>query len=197
MAESLESLLPPPLLGDARFQALDQIASRLNEIDLSPLLVYLIDNVHASALPVLAEQFALMGEDGWSLAESDDARRALIKRAIELHRYKGTPWAVREVIRRLGFGEVDLIEGRLVRCRDGSATYNGDYVHGRSNAWAEYIVKLKQPITRDQAEKLQVVIERYAPARSLLIALDYTAVPIRHNGLATHNGRYNRGTFKT
>ena len=142
-------------------------------------------------LPWLAWALAV---DGWELAESEDAKRALIRGSLALHRKKGTPWAVREVIHRLGFGEVELVEGRLARRRDGSVTRNGDYVHGRSNAWAEYIVKLRQPVTRDQADKLRAMLERYAPARSLLVSLDYSAVPIRHNGTANRNGQYNRGS---
>ncbi len=144
-----------------------------------------------SVLPWMAWQF---GVDGWELAESEDVRRALYKGAIALHMRRGTPWAVREVIRRLGFGKVTIVEGRRIRRRDGRATRNGDHVHGRASAWAEYIVKLSQPITRDQADNLRTAIERYAPARSHLVALDYTAAPIRHNGTALRNGQYNRGS---
>ncbi len=96
-----DPLLQPPLAGDARFQALGQIAARLNDIDLSPLLVYLIDTVNASALPHQAEQFHIMGYEGWKFAGDDDARRRLIKRAIELHRHKGTKWALRQVLETL------------------------------------------------------------------------------------------------
>lgn len=144
-----------------------------------------------AALPWMAWQFAV---DGWEMAESEDARRALYKGSIALHMRKGTPWSVREVIRRLGFGEVQIVEGRRIRGRDGSARRGGDHVHGRSNAWAEFIVKLSRPITRDQAAHLRAAIERYAPARSMLVSLDYTAAPVRHNGVALRDGRYNRGS---
>jgi len=162
-------------------------------LDVPIAALYDPDDCPSSALPWMAWQF---GVDGWELAESEDARRALYKGAIPLHMRKGTPWAVREVIRRLGFGEVEIVEGRRIRRRDGRATRNGDYVHGRESAWAEYIVKLRQPITRDQADYLRAAIERYAPARSALAALDYSAVPIRRNGIATRNGQFNRGIVK-
>ncbi|KAG0188577.1 hypothetical protein DFQ28_004622 [Apophysomyces sp. BC1034] len=144
------------------------------------------DKCPAALLPYLAAEVSV---DGWELAESDDARRALIKSAIPLHQKRGTPWAIREVIRRLGFGEVTLVEGRGIRRRDGSTTRNGDYLHGDPAAWAQYIVKLARPITRDQAENLKAVLERYAPQRSMLAALDYRAAPIRHNGIAKRNGQ--------
>lgn len=149
------------------------------------------DTCPSALLPYLAAEVSV---DGWELAESDDARRALIKAAIPLHQKRGTPWAIREVIRRLGFGEVQLIEGRAIRRRDGSTTRNGDYLHGDPTAWAQYIVKLSRAITRDQADNLKDVLERYAPQRSMLASLDYRAAPIRHNGAAKRNGQYNRGS---
>ncbi|KVC61641.1 phage tail protein, partial [Burkholderia ubonensis] len=115
------------------------------------------DRCPAAWLPWLAWALAI---DGWELAESEDARRALIKGSMALHRKKGTPWAVREVIRRLGFGEVTIIEGRSGRRRDGTIVRNGEQVHGKASAWAEYIVKLDQHITRDQADRLWKAIER-------------------------------------
>lgn len=98
MADAL--LLPPPLAGDERFRALGKTAARISDIDLSPLLVYLVDTVNATALPHLAEQLHLLGE-GWQFARDDDERRRLLKRAVELHRYKGTRWAIQQVLETL------------------------------------------------------------------------------------------------
>ncbi|AOJ06395.1 phage tail protein I [Burkholderia mayonis] len=190
-----DALLPPPLAKDRRFAALAQLAARLDNIDLSPILVYLIDGVDASALPYLAEQFSVMGEDGWSLAESDDARRALIKGAIELHRYKGTPWAVREVIRRLGFGEVELVENIARVSYDGKRRYNGWMVHGDPGLWAVYRVILRdRAITNDQAALLRATLAAFAPARCELASLEYREVPVRYNGAAHYDGQYNHGS---
>ncbi|EJV9590242.1 phage tail protein I, partial [Salmonella enterica subsp. enterica serovar Infantis] len=51
-------LLPPPLASDERFSVLANIAAeRFAQIDLTALLVYLVDIVDASALPSLAGQF--------------------------------------------------------------------------------------------------------------------------------------------
>ena len=106
MADAL--LLPPPLAGDERFQALGQLAARISDIDLSPLLVYLVDTVNASALPNLAEQLHILGE-GWQFARNDAERRRMIKRAVELHRYKGTPFAVKSALELAGI-DVGLVE---------------------------------------------------------------------------------------
>ncbi|WP_042266781.1 phage tail protein I [Paraburkholderia heleia] len=152
------------------------------------------DTCPVALLPYLAAEVSV---DGWELAESDEARRALIKGAIQLHQKRGTPWAVREVIRRLGFGEIDLIEGRNVRRRDGTARYSGEWVHGNERGeWAQYIVRLHRPITRDQADSLKAVLERYAPKRSELYLLDYTAAPLRRNATGRYDGQYTRGSIE-
>ncbi|WP_414165200.1 phage tail protein I [Superficieibacter sp. BNK-5] len=92
-------LLPPPLASDERFSILANIAAeRFAQLDLTALLVYLVDLVDASALPSLAEQFHVQGLEGWLFASDEQEKRELIKQAIELHKYKGTPWAVRRVL---------------------------------------------------------------------------------------------------
>lgn len=84
-------LLPPPLASDERFSILANIAAeRFAQIDLTALLVYLVDIVDASALPSLAEQFHVQGLEGWLFAANEQEKRELIKQAIELHKYKGT-----------------------------------------------------------------------------------------------------------
>lgn len=191
MTEPLQ--LPPPLEGDISLRTLGRLAGRLDNIDLSVLMVFLVDIVDSSALPWLGEQFSLSG-DGWELAESDDVRRMLIKAAIELHRYKGTPWSIREVIRRFGFGEVDLIEGTGRLSYDGNRSYNGLFVHGDAAAWAVYRVILKQPITNDQAAMLRQTLAAFAPARCHLASLEYQSVAIRYNNIAIHDGSYNHGS---
>lgn len=152
------------------------------------------DRCPTAWLPWLAWALAV---DGWELAESEDARRALVKGSMALHRKKGDAVGGAGGDSAARLREVTIIEGRSGRRRNGSFVRNGDQLHGKASAWAEYIVKLGVPITRDQADKLWQAIERYAPARSKLAALDYAAVPIRHNGVAHRDGQYTRGSITT
>ncbi|HAT1684425.1 TPA: phage tail protein I [Klebsiella oxytoca] len=188
MAEPQDIPLVPALAKDARFRHLAALTARLQDIDLTPLLVYLVDLTEPTALPWLADQFALTGDNGWSLAESEDARRALIKNAIELHRYKGTPWSVRQVIRNLGFGEVELREGSDRLDPAIAAKYPA------ATRWALYQVILSVTITNDQAALLRKTLEAFAPARCELASLDFTAAPIRYNDTARYDGSYNHGS---
>ena len=87
------------------------ITEMFSEMDLGQLLVYVIDDVDASALPYLAEQFDVLGYKGWKLAQTESDQRELLKRAIELHRYKGTEWAIIEALKSIGFDNVVLKSG--------------------------------------------------------------------------------------
>lgn len=99
----MADLLPPPLAGDERFaQLCSLMEQRFDALDLNALLVYLIDLVTPSALPALAEQFHVTGLEGWVFTRTEQERRTLIKNAIELHKYKGTPWAIKQVLKTLG-----------------------------------------------------------------------------------------------
>jgi phage tail P2-like protein len=104
-----ERLLPPPV-ADERGLAFLEALDRLAELDLTPLLVYRLESVPESALYALAWQLGVLGPAGWDLAETAEQRRDLLRRAIQLHRRKGTPWAVRESLRALGYPDAAVVE---------------------------------------------------------------------------------------
>jgi phage tail protein, P2 protein I family len=152
------------------------------------------DECPSAFLPWLGETFNLMGYNGWDLAESDDARRQLIKGAVELHRHKGTVGSIRNVIRRLGLGEVEIVQNISVLNYDGVRTYNGYMVYGADEMRAVYRVILNQPITNDMAQTLKKILAEFAPVRCHLASLEYQDVPIRYNAVANYDGSYNYGS---
>ena len=144
-------------------------------------------------LPWLAWENSIGDAEGWMFAETEGAQRNLIKGAYELHRKKGTPWAIREIVRRLGFGQVELIERMGNKTHNGEIRRDGRYSHGHSDRWAHYRIIMSSVITNDQAALLRKTLAAFAPARCLLAALDYQAVPLRYNGRAAYDGNFNFG----
>ncbi|MFH6974111.1 phage tail protein [Neisseria sp. 23W00296] len=179
---------------DQRARALAELGLRLDLADLPRLMPRLVDLVAPAHLELLAESRSILGVDGYWLAESDDARRRLIKGAYELHRKKGTPWSIREIVRRLGFGEIEIIEGLSNKKHNGEIRRDGLYAHGHSNHWAHYRIVMSSPITNGQAALLRRTLAAFAPARCVLAALDYRSVPLQHNGRARRDGKFARGT---
>lgn len=154
----------------------DMVKDRLEALDLSALLVYVVDTVPASALYYLASQFDVLGHKGWNLAQTDADRRTLIKKAIELHRYKGTIWAIKEAVRSVGFTDCQVIEhvgidyNGLVNY-DGSADYSGGF-------WANFRVKigLNNSVVVDESlvDLVRNLILEYKNVRSFLVDVSYT-----------------------
>nr|DAW49121.1 MAG TPA: tail protein [Caudoviricetes sp.] len=175
---------------ETKYKTLADLSGRMNALDKSKVMTTLVELLDDEFIPLLAEKWSVTGYDGSFLAESDQSKRGLIKAAIELHRYKGTPWSIREVLRRLGFGEIEIDEGLKAR------TYEHKFVQTipLSDKWAYYAIRLNQPITNDQAQQLRKILRNFAPARCTLAVLDYKSVPLRYNNKARYNGSYNHGS---
>ena len=95
-------------LNDLNFKIIDEILDlRLSDLELTCLLVTIVDNVPSDALPHLAEQYHVTGNEGWLQTRNDTEKRDLIKRAIEVHRYKGTKYALTKIFDMFG------IEGQI------------------------------------------------------------------------------------
>lgn len=178
------------IIKDPKYTALADLSKRLNALGTSQIMTTLLDLLGDKFYPLLAEKWSVTGEDGMLLADDIESKRALIKSAIELHRRKGTPWAIREVLRKLGLGEVGLDEGLKAR------VYESSFVTDipENERWAYYALQLKAPITNEQARNIRKILRHFAPARCTLAVLDYKANPIRYNNKITYNGTYNHGS---
>lgn len=181
---------------DPKYKALSDLGTQQNQLDLSLMMTNFIDLVPSEFLELLAEKWSVTGYDGWMLAKTEAAKRKLIKSAVELHRYKGTPWAIREIIRQLGFGEVEIIERLSGQKRDGSIRRNAIYFHGQKSKWAHYRIVFQRHLTVEQGKIIQTVLRHFAPARCVLESLDYQQVANRHNGKIKRNGQFTRGMIK-
>lgn len=161
----------------------DSAEAVLLGIDLSPLLMYFIDTASAEALPYLAAQFNVLGFKGWAIAETESEQRELLKRALELNKYKGTPWAIKEALKAVGFGEAELQEGGTGY----SPTYNSEYTHDATvlygglalYEWATFNITFDlgeskgiNPASNELAIK---AVEAYKNSRSRLLGVSYGA----------------------
>lgn len=147
-------------------------------------------------LEFLAWEASISEEEGWNLAESVTAKRALVSGSFDIHIKKGTISSIKEIFKRLGFGEIQLLEnvGRLRR--DGTFDYDATMIHGgdHSSTWATYNVLLLFPVTNDQAMNIRRLLDGIGPARSELVNLDFRQVAYRHNSEIIRDGIFNYGS---
>jgi len=146
----------------------DVVAERWDNWDLTEFLVYLVDTVDASVLPYLADQFNVEGLRGFSVASSELEQRELIKKAIALHKRIGTPWAIKEACRSVGFPIIILDEG-VTEVPGGPADPETD--------WARFRVFVstdnENSVTPEMMNKIRAFINIYKPERSHLQRLGF------------------------
>ena len=89
-------------INDINLKIFDEIcAERFKALDLECVLISFIDKVPSDALPHLAEQYHVTGNEGWLQAVTEEEKRNLIKSSIKMHRYKGTKYALTEIFKIL------------------------------------------------------------------------------------------------
>lgn len=185
--------LPAVLAADERFAALArQWEAQLAAIDPQLVIVRWIDRVDAALLPILAEEYSLL-DDGWELAETEEAQRAMLKGAIRLHRIKGTPAAIREVFSMLGLGAVEIDEGTNGYCYDGTLSYDGFGSYDNPAGWAEYRVRIDKLLSLAQADGARRLLAAVAPARCHLWGIDFTNAELIYNDMVAFDGSYTYG----
>jgi phage tail P2-like protein len=166
-------LIPPPLR-DASGLAINELADRVGSLDITPLLVRLIDDVPAALLPYLAAEFHIVGWEGWLLAESESQQRQVIKESAYLHRVKGTPYAIERIFTILG------LDGALQEWWQ----YDGLPYHFRLNITTSD----GRQIMNNQLAALMTMVMAFKNIRSQLDAISIIAVqPAAHIYIAAGN----------
>ncbi len=151
----IKELLPPSLAQDENIKALTQALDReLEKIEsqiINVLILSRIDFIQdEELLDLLAWQFHI---EGYDLAQSTEEKKALIKSAIELHRYKGTPYAIKKVLQALG------LEGRVLEWFDYS---------GNPHRFRVEIDLLDIGLSEETLTELENLINQYKNERSWL-----------------------------
>ena len=140
-------------LNDISSKVFDELFSRFQDLDTDSLLVYLIESVDESALVHLADQFHIMGNEGWLQIKTESEKREIIKNAIELHRYKGTKYALVKVLSSLN------INGEIQEWFE----YEGDPYHFKID-----IILQNYAYNEKVFDSLKKMIDEYKNVRSVL-----------------------------
>ena len=98
----IKKLLPPSLNTEPFKEIAEGLDTQFQKVweELVNVVIYpRIDEAGEKLLDLLGWQFHI---EGWELAKSLEDKRRLIKSAIELHKHKGTPYAIKKVLEALG-----------------------------------------------------------------------------------------------
>lgn len=105
---------------------------------------------------------------------TETQKRNLLMCAWNIHQYAGTPHAVLEVIRALGYPGVAINEG----------------VQGH---WANYEIVINEILTQVDGEVILRLVKDLKPTRSVLVGIDITGSNLLWDGTATFDGTHTFG----
>lgn len=146
-----KSLAP---INDINLKIFDEICEeQFKNIDLECILISIIDNVPSDALPHLAEQYHVTGNEGWIQSKNDTDKRSLIKNAIKMHRHKGTKYSIERVFQTLS------LDGEVIEW----------FEYGGNPYYFKVAVDIfNQIISQDTEQNLRDLINEYKNERSWL-----------------------------
>jgi len=160
---SFVDLLPGSISGDKTVRdaasALDKELQTVNSMLDVPTLLSRLDELPEPAVDLLAWQFHV---DFWDSDMELPEKREVVRESIAWHKHKGTPWAVKHLLAKVGFTDADVIEFWQARKQykdEGGAHLDGSWTLGGSSVkqlvpykavtglpymghWAEFCVRL-------------------------------------------------------
>lgn len=187
MTDAHATLLPPNATRQER--ALEAATARMASAPVPLRDIWDATRCPAPLLPWLAWAFSV---DEWREEWSDDAKRASIRDAVEIHRRKGTVWAIKRALANAGYGDARLLEGTGNASYDGAFQHNGLQTHGDAKGWAQYRFIMAKPITREQGEAIRAMLRTVVPARCYLIDLSFIDAQF-YNGEYRYDGTFAHG----
>lgn len=182
------SILPPN--ATALETALEEAFKSILAFDVPVGRLWSAEAIPAGLLGYLAWALSV---DEWDPDWSEGRKREVIAASVEIHRRKGTPWAIRRALATVGLGSATLIEQYGAKSYDGTVLHDGAETYSPQDHWAEYRVLLERPITIAQADKVRAVLASVAPARCHLKALDYQQATNIYDAAIVHDGTYSHG----
>ena len=169
------SLLPSNV--SAAEQALALSLARLSDIPVPNRDLWNPRTIPAHLLPWLAWSLSI-GEE-WALATTEAERRSMVAAAVELHRYKGTPYAVRRGLVSAGFRDATVQEGQAVLRHDATVRRDGSDDYNVGRRWALFSVTLDlgndKGFDPEVARLARIAIDVWKNARSHLRSLELRA----------------------
>lgn len=158
------SILPPN--ATALEAALEEAFKSVLAIDVPIARLWSTEAIPAGLLGYLAWALSV---DEWDPAWPDGRKREVIADSVMVHRRKGTPWAVKRTLELMGYGTAELTEYATMPKIGDAPPIGGDWYIGWSGmSWADYIVTIKQPIKREDADRIEARLASVAPARCRL-----------------------------
>ncbi|WP_419779821.1 phage tail protein I [Maridesulfovibrio sp.] len=164
-----------PISATPQERALSEVTG--NRIESIPVPIRDLWNPWKCPLELLPWLAWALSVDWWDDAWSEDVKRKMVAGSIAIHRHKGTPWAVKEYLKILGYRDAQIIEGVEPLRHDSQHQRGGLYEYVNPGHWALFrvVCDLGNDMGLDASTNGQVVnaINLAKNLRSHLYAVGY------------------------
>lgn len=172
----MDNILASSIKDKAHLAAFDEMmAERFYDLDLTPLIPNIIQTAPLAALPYLAIQFGVTGYNGWRYADTEQKQRDLLKTAVELKKYKGTVWSIKEALKLIGITPIEFRKGMYRLYPNGEQFCNGSFACGSINPFTIQISVNSSDFanfTEQIAADMLALILEYKSGRDLLTSVN-------------------------
>lgn len=157
------------------YSVVDSVKRWVDSVDYTVFMTYVYDLTPAVNLYDLADQLDVLGVKGWDIAVTEEDKRNLLKSAIELHRYAGTPYAIKRAFKALGFYDVSVVQ-HVPFLLNGDFLLDGMQTLGSSD-WANFKVVVDignlRGISPQQSAMALALAEAWAPVYTTCVKVEY------------------------
>lgn len=156
-------------------RALGQVIGRISDV---PVPIADLWSPHRCPAPLLPWLAWALSVDEWDAGWPEDRKRDVIAASVEIHRHKGSMWAVRRTLAVMGYGDCDITEGRATMVGGDWVVGDPDVPVGGAAHWAEYWVTVRSPITPAMAAAIARRLATVAPAQCRLARIEVDAMAV-------------------
>jgi phage tail P2-like protein len=185
----MSDLLPPNATEYEK--AVATVCSEANDLPIDIKKLWNPDECPENFLPWLAWALSV---DFWDDLWPPEIKRNVIKASFDVHKIKGTPKSIKMLLEAAGYGEANIVEGRVKTKLDGTYKLDGIKTCGDQSTWADNVIIFNQAISNRMAEQFTRLFAAVAPARSRLHELRYHRT-LKCDGEIKLNGNYKLGAF--
>ena len=145
-------------------QSLNRTMARMGSVPVPIRDLWSPERCPVALLPWLAWAWSV---DEWKEDWPEARKREAVEASIELHRYKGSVWSVREALRRIGYKDVEIDEGIATLRHDGTAMHDGSRTYSGQGEWYAFNLRLDlgetAGVTAAESALMRAVATRFAP----------------------------------
>lgn len=158
----------PKILQDESNLILEKCMDKALDISLTPFMTSLTDTLSANILFLKGQQLSLTDGDGWQNCKTEQEKRDLLKKSLQIHKFKATKKCIQDLINK---------SNTTIKMSDWFE-YNGLNNHYNLECEADKLDEIENLIKQiEQSKRLSAKLDKLIYNLSQVIENNFAIVP--------------------